>query len=459
MSELSLSVEEFERLLSRGRGKAILHLKQHDAAPYREVIRRLCLTDTIHDLRCEATRAPYLMQAIELSGDTEAICDAVIRELHTSDWGVDSFFSLLGQMAQHGFPMARQAMYAWCRLHYDPQRDYPENFKPLLELDGLQAFLFLLDPRHSGIYPNIQDQRFDSLGHCLAELEERFGEADVQSALDEAARGRPALRQIIDDIYARQMADRIEQKFYRIGRINSGVQDDLTRSYAELRRSMDLKEIDEGKSGPLWRQWASHASDEELYAAAVDFNTRDMSLGVQLRYANLFLHRPFPLNDLDRFFALRERSERFVDLAQYIHYGFLKICEQLSHPRIRAFALDRITQRQEAGRMVALLANNFEAGDWMLIDSLFDADLEEYDYHFLGFSIQAVFKNHSSPDAIPALIRMFEANPCSTCRMDVVESLVSLNALPNWIAEECFYEANLELRAYAERGFAHASDD
>jgi hypothetical protein len=118
-----------------------------------------------------------------------------------------------------------------------------------------------------------------------------------------------------------------------------------------------------------------------------------------------------------------------------------------------------IASRNRVGQVVGLLVNNFESEDWALIESLFDGSLDEHDYHSLGFSIRDVFKKHPSLDAVPALIRMFDANPCSRCREDVVESLVSLNALPDWMAEECRYDANLDLRAYAEREFTDASDD
>ena len=64
-----LSISEFERLLSRGRGKVILHLQQYDAAPYRDAIRRCCLTNTAYDPQIEGVRETYLMQVIKLSND------------------------------------------------------------------------------------------------------------------------------------------------------------------------------------------------------------------------------------------------------------------------------------------------------------------------------------------------------------------------------------------------------
>lgn len=456
-----LSIQEFERLLSRGRGKAILHLQQHDAAPYREVIRRCCLTNTAYDPQTEGTRATYLMQVIELSGDEDAICESAIQALHaqtqyTHDF--DRLFALLGQFAKNGFQIARQAMYAWCRIHYDPQASEPGSLYPVVEVDGIQAFLFLLDPRQSGHYFDMDSDDYDDFGYFLGNLETDLGKDETRIAFEAATQDQSALRDTIARIYARRQAEE-EARIQRRAEPQKPDWTDL--AYKDVLHLLETGELRETASLYLFQKWAQKASEEDLYEAAVDFTNQTLSLSRMSVYVGIFQKTAFPLGDFSRFFDLARRIDLeeepfFISRLPVLAINAL---ENISHPQIRAFALELITNRQDTGRVVSLLANNFEDGDWLLVESLFEADLDEHDYHSLGFSIRDIVEQHPSPDAVPSLIRLFDANPCSHCRERVVESLVSLDALPDWIAEECRYDSNLDLRAYAERGFIDAPDD
>jgi len=46
------------------------------------------------------------------------------------------------------------------------------------------------------------------------------------------------------------------------------------------------------------------------------------------------------------------------------------------------------------------------------------------------------------PEAREPMLLAYEHSPCSICRSDAVEVLISINSLPNWMREECKYDAN-----------------
>jgi hypothetical protein len=56
-------------MLELGLGRAILHLKEHGATQYRDIILHACLHSSLYDAQVEDNRVPYLLEAINLTGD------------------------------------------------------------------------------------------------------------------------------------------------------------------------------------------------------------------------------------------------------------------------------------------------------------------------------------------------------------------------------------------------------
>jgi hypothetical protein len=121
--------------------------------------------------------------------------------------------------------------------------------------------------------------------------------------------------------------------------------------------------------------------------------------------------------------------------------------QNITHPSVRAFALQMIAEARDTGRMAGLLLNNFQEGDWTLLESLTLRSFDLDDYHSLGFSIREIFEIHQSREAVGSLTNLYERGPCSFCRDHVIEHLHTLNAIPQWMYEECQYDADLDIRA------------
>jgi hypothetical protein len=49
------------------------------------------------------------------------------------------------------------------------------------------------------------------------------------------------------------------------------------------------------------------------------------------------------------------------------------------------------------------------------------------------------------------LLRLYEDVPCSYCRGTAVSNLVASGGLPDWMAEECRYDAEPETVEYVEQ--------
>jgi len=452
-----LTVDEFERLLNRGRGKAIVYLQTHDAAPYREVIRYVALTDvTDESFQAENGRSHYLMDLITLSGQEEAICEAAIQALHAQIKVTNDFyqlFDLLAAYARKGYQQAHQALYAWCRAYYDPYQPQGFAMKPLLELDGASAFLFLLDPLDSGRYPEITNENIYAFSRALDVLEEKKGVEETQKALYALTVSLPALRETIDTLYT--LYALYLKSIIPTPSTDKTVVFPSTLSYAELREKADTENWwQPNHIVEQFKKWGEQASQTDLLEAATDFITLDLTWDQRWCFAFIFQSKGFPLNDLSRLFEMIYQSKN-----QPLDGSILRIFAHTHHPDVRAFALKCLSDPQYIFQALELLTSNFEATDWGLIALSFDFDLGDYLVHDLGFSVQELFRKYPSLDAPPCLIRLFESNPCALCREGVVKSLVSLNALPDWMADECRYDSSPDLRAYAERGFVDDPDD
>lgn len=65
----------------------------------------------------------------------------------------------------------------------------------------------------------------------------------------------------------------------------------------------------------------------------------------------------------------------------------------------------------------------------------------------LGAGALRVLQADPTREAIAALLTLYEAGPCSSCRERSVDLLLQLGSLPDHILDELLYDANLDLRA------------
>ena len=66
-------------------------------------------------------------------------------------------------------------------------------------------------------------------------------------------------------------------------------------------------------------------------------------------------------------------------------------------------------------------------------------DIEET--HHFGMGVRHLVKKHRKGEAEECLLLLYEKGPCSLCRGQVVEDLIALNRIPEWMREECRYDS------------------
>jgi hypothetical protein len=70
----------------------------------------------------------------------------------------------------------------------------------------------------------------------------------------------------------------------------------------------------------------------------------------------------------------------------------------------------------------------------------------------MGFSLMEIFKNHPTLNAAEIFLHLYENVACTICRDVFIERLIEIDKLPDWLREECKYDANEEVRKLVAAG-------
>lgn len=413
----------FPDMLSRGLGRAVLFLQNNDPKPCREAILHACRHFVGYDAQTEPSRAQYLFDVIQATGEPEYYASC-IREMLTADeeaedaWQV---FDVASRLAKQGDQDLREAMYATyarnAAMHETTGAD------ALIELDGLEGYLFVA--RHLIEFPLPEDDHWLD-GLLLHDLEEKLGKEEARVGLDRACVTDPALATYIARLRREDEQDAAERKKYpRRPHLD----------YDEIRR---IIESGKGVSRPPMHRWGENADDESITRLADDF-IHEGDQEKSARYLHVFYRRRFPLNPECLLSLARGTDEQVAPLAR-------RALSNVTDPRVRALALELMSSSRRPWEGVQMLVSNYKDGDYTRIEAVLAGDYSADERHWLGYSVRDVWKAHPLTEAAPVLTMLYDLQPCSLCRHRAVESLLSLGPLPQWMMEECWWDADPETR-------------
>ena len=108
---------------------------------------------------------------------------------------------------------------------------------------------------------------------------------------------------------------------------------------------------------------------------------------------------------------------------------------------------ERLSEDPDRADVVAqLLESNWRPGDSRILCRLLLIGSWPTILHSVGHSILDLAEKHPDPELNDALTALYELGPCSFCRGSAVRQLLLGGALPPALAEECRFDANLEIR-------------
>jgi hypothetical protein len=412
---------EFQRALDLGLGRAVLHLADHAASSYREIILDACLHNRAYDPQVEGSRANYMLDIMRESGNLKFYAEAVIRSLcdEEHDWDTPQRFELARLLAQTGDSSAREAMYSAFRANELSASDIAAEF---IELDGLQGLLFVVRQIGGQLARNRNQWEDPSLLSVAGDI---CGREVVDAALTDASAKdkdiKAYLTAVEENDALRSRAQRPDAKILTYDQIHSL--------------------IESKKAGGFLRGWATAASDSDLERAAHDLVQAEDPEKLK-SYLVLFWKRQFPL-ELDRLFKLAELPDGPVPrhalrvLANKEHEGIRSLAYKLVEGKspLRDYAID-------------LLIKNFRDEDYLAIEVWCDSEQDASRINAFDRSLMEFFVAHPNPDTEMRLLRkMYEKEPCAHCRSNIVERLLEMNGLSEALRRECEFDSYADTRA------------
>jgi len=405
-----LDTAPFAHWLRLGFGRPILHLRDHASRPCRAIILDACLHDTVYDRQCEGSRAPYLIDVIAATGEPDYYRDRVLAasapEMLDGDDG-EQILGLLGLFAAQGDAEARAQLYTVFDANATTER--PDGATEIVEVDGIAGLLTIVG--RLSFDPDDDWEAYSFVRDAI----ERSGEAETWAALRDAAAADPDLL----DFFT--LAQRGRDQYESSTLVDR--EPAPTADYATLRA--DFLTSEPNALGQL-RRWAITAPDDQLRLAATDVLTEDDPKRLEV-YLSLFRKRPFPL-DHTRLLILARSPERRI-------MGFSRTAlANLTHPDVRALGLALLAEGDGDG--ARLLANNYQDGDFALIERLLLTWTDRDEIHSLGFGLRHVIEAQPLPTATGALLALYEIDPCAICRFGATKRLRQIGTLPDWMEDE-----------------------
>jgi hypothetical protein len=422
-----LEIAEFERILAIGLGRAVLHLRAHDSAPYREAVLHACLHDTTYDRQVEGGREQYLFDVIQATGEPGFYRTRLLaaETKLSDDYDGAQILALLRLFAAQGDAEARRCLYD--TFAANANTDVPDGSADIVELDGLSGLLAIADR----IVIDPDDSWY--AGYLINLAAEQTGEVETRAALAAAAEHQPGIAAFLALAWA-------DEERYRNRKSRAEVPD-----YEAIRARMRLGER-EARS--LLLRWGRQATDDQLARAAVDLLAEEDPECLHT-YLRLFADRRFPLA-IARLLALTG------DADTRIAYAAVRALANIEDAQVRALGLDLLASGRGDG--ARLLAANFREGDFALIENYLTTWKGRDELHDLGFGLWDIVDQHPGREATDALLAQYERGPCSLCRVAAVRQLQALGPLPGWLVAECQHDANLDLRADAREYGAQAAE-
>ena len=432
--------DEFARSLRSGRGNAVLYLQMHDAAPYRDVILNACLHCVAFDPQANGDRADYLYEIIQLTGDVQFYRDRVFASLPLAsgeNYDRGQLFDLVGRFAANGDGVARNLLYT---VYIDSLTDAEGTIgdRAIIELDGLQGFLFVANALGKLLAPDATDWVDEMPVYWL---KDRVPEADLTTLRAQVERDQPYVAAYIERVQARTAEQERNQQ-------ERDTAEMMPSSFDEL-ESLFVTEIGKRYSSKLVR-WGKRASDEDRRKAAEVLIT-ETDPARQIAYARLFRYVPFPLNPA-KLITMAESGDNDTIRAAVNAIGTMQRLE------IRALALRLLAEPKWGYHAGKLLVVNHKDGDETLIMSALIARLSDEDtFHGVGLSALDIFEAHPGLQNLPALTLLYEHEPCSFCRTSCIRQLIALDAFADWMIAECLHDGRPDTREQTREHLASRS--
>lgn len=447
---LPLSSDEFRAALQTGHGRALMNVLRHGSAGLEKLIVEACLHNQAYDPQCEDSRVDWLLDIIDAAGIQEAIQPQILKGWDSAPpddyWDQSQLCGLAVAFARRGNVEFRRRLYAAYRKC--PNSTEFIGAQEIVELDGVDGLLFVAERAGQWIKDHPQDYIWEL---PLFVYDERHTTGDAERILRAAASGNSSIATYLERMDALRAEDAAESQARPYGgttesdaiaraSTKDSPQPDAIDAWTAEGIIADVESSDRDRR--VYRRWARQAPADQLEKIAERLYVENDPERIVL-YLRMFVFKGLVRMD-PRIMRFADSEDRTVRWVTY------RVLANHNHPAVRELALDRV----RAGRMtegeLGLLCENYEPGDWALIEKTIQLGEDADDVHTVTSDLGRVFEANRSQEAYAPLMFVYEYCPCGICRSDAVGVLWELGLAPDWVLEECDFAAEGRMRRVGE---------
>lgn len=409
-----MTTTEFHNALLQGRGKCVQAVRS-DPEKYREEVLWACRELVSFDTQSEGSKGWFIHEMVGCYEDpapfVAAACEALKECPSDGSWHVHCLAELLEWFFHDGHVEAWRALAAKYRQLYHQMLRVgpPEDRCYWAERDDYERLCVILSWCREHFLEIARD-----VGRLS--LETTWLKDHDFDWLHAAKGGR----------YARSLHKSAQTDEYLA---------EYLRVHEEAEREFQARMAERPRRRLPWRCADPEALNAamERYLAAEDPQERAVALDAF--HWTAYPGDPGPV-------ILDAQSEH----EQLRHFAWMAL-EQLRHPAVRSFALERLDADEDA--FGAFLANYEDRDEALLMEKLL-GETVDFECTTCWHDYQGdVLRMKKPPRA--ALQYIFDTTYCSCCRADALRMMGKRRMLTEEILQECLFDSNDDVRSYARR--------
>ena len=444
---MQMSLSRFRQELRRGRGSALLALKNSGGREvYFDAVLWCCLHNTCYDAQCEGDRSRYLYDAICLFDDKSRFEDAIIERLRGKNPDLSLFGQLVALLCFFADEGSGKALNALLGLHDDmfatlisrrkPKMDERESFELLcICLTKLIGFTFFKETvERVGLHCTSSDVEWPRffIDWFYDSANSEFGKKRIKKYLEKCAAKSAATAAFLKEV--------TEYKIHwEGGRQEPTLEQYLKPENTDSRTAVIRKRI-------ISRRILPSITPEDLMVIA-ERAVMEVDLDFRAALLQIFSRTPFPLDERYIVEFAESGHERLREIA-------FKMMEQVKSEAMRGYALGKLQQDEDIPDMIAVLCSQDREQDEVLIFEKLKRMPVRYNngrWHGAYMSVEDAIEQSRRRPQTEVLLYMYRNTLCSYCRESIVKLMCRKRVLPREVLEECTWDCNTDTRKWAER--------
>jgi len=445
-----LTKEQFADAISKGLGRAALHVKHYGLDDVADILLDACLHNKVYDTQCEDSRGNWLYAMFSHSPQYNSFRDSILSALEkeTNSDDIYQLCELVKEMALDGDEFARISLKEFaCESAKKPNDTNYFGAEGYLKVWGEEALLDLARIYGQRLIEDTEDCVYGGL-LCDNEARDKY-----EQLLKEHSYSDPRIKVYFDYLEENSGFDAsvpLSDSDLAIQWENSK-REFLSQYNAE--RIIDHAKNDKKERWyeAEFRKFGRFADSEELKIVFTELlNTKDDT--VRSKLLKVFATAQLP--------AISECFFEWVDSDnEKLRAAVFTALANCKDDRIHDFARQRVKDGKVVGWansfVLEIFEKNFSDDDAKLItDAILISKLDkEEDIHHIGLHVTGLAEKNKTDKLKEVLILVYENTPCSNCRASAVETLCEIKALPSEIKDECLYDGSEEIRDLAKNDF------